>query len=259
MNGTDDAFLTLLERLKFFGSTIVDDNIAEEIASNPKFQHTAKRLCHLIDLFGLRKEIDEARALIDSDDPWSLLKSFVSFPAYFQLVRTEYQGANLKLGDRVVFLGSGPLPLSLVILYQEYGVESIGIEQVPEYAELSQKVIEVLGLNKHIRIVQGNHFLLPLREEHSLLMIGSDAIPKDEIFAYLAKVLPDGTKVFYRTIEKGGNSLRALAFFHSALPSTEPFRLPSEFKELHRFPPEPSVACTVVQVVKRTGNEAEGK
>lgn len=90
-------------------------------------------------------------------------------------------------------------------------------------------------------------------------MIGSDAIPKDEIFAYLAKVLPDGTKVFYRTIEKGGNSLRALAFFHSALPSTEPFRLPSEFKELHRFPPEPSVACTVVQVVKRTGNEAEGK
>lgn len=243
LNGPDDIFRPHFERLNRLAAIDVDDQAAEEILQDRQFQSAAKHICHLKAVNGLRMEIECAQSIICGPDPWALVKRFVFYPNYVELARMEYQGANLKPGDRVVFLGSGPFPLSLICLCKQYGVRGIGIEQVLEYAELSKKLIEVLELTKHIRIVCGNHFSLPLDEECRLVMVGADARPKDEVFTYLAKALPDGTRLSYRIYEKG---LRRL------LDDQSVFDLPLEFNEYSRIRPEPPVNNTSVFLVKNS-------
>jgi len=60
----------------------------------------------------------------------------------------------------VVIIGSGPLPISLIMMCHQYGVRGIGIEQETERAELSRKVLEKLGFSDQIRIITGNHSIL---------------------------------------------------------------------------------------------------
>ena len=169
------------------------------------------------------------------------LEHFIYFPNYVKLAGMEYGGAGLHAGDTVAFLGSGPLPLTLICLAKQYGVKGIGIEQDEGIAALSKEVIKMLGLKRRIQVIRGNHFTLPLEEPSKLIMVGADATPKKEIFAHLAKILPPGRMISYRIYEKG---LRRL-FDEASI-----FTLPDEFRECGRIRPEPPVNNTCVFAVR---------
>ena len=100
-----------------------------------------------------------------------------------------------------------------------------------------RKVIDSLGLSKKTQIIEGNHFDLPLETRYELCMIAAQAEPKKEIFEYLAKVLPSGSKVSYRLYEKGLRKLLDLSFC---------FESPAGFEEYLRVQPQPPVNNTVV-------------
>jgi len=241
--GPDDIFRPHLKRINRLAAMDVDEHVAEKMLCDLEFQAKIKHISHLKTINGLRMECEYARSIITDPNPWDLIKHFVFYPNYLQLARMEYQGAGLNTGDRVTFLGCGPLPLSLISMGKQYGVKGTGIEQVPEYATLSEEVIKALGLTKHIRIVQGDHFSLPLKEECRLVMVGADAQPKDEIFAHFSDILPKGTRLSYRIYEKG---LRRL------LDDQSVFELPPGFKEYARIRPEPPVNNTSVFLIKDT-------
>jgi len=241
LNGPEDIFGSHFERLQRLIARNVDDHLADELLCDLQLRPITKRISRLKTLNGLRMEIKFAQSIIADMDPWIALQGFIYYPNYLRLADMEYRGAELKPGNRVVFLGSGPLPLSLICLCKQYGVKGMGIEQVPEYAKLSQKLIEALELTEHIQIAQGNHFSLPLDEEFRLVMVAADAGPKDEIFTHLAKTLPNGARLSYRIYEKG---LRRLMDDGAALD------LPHEFKEYLRIRPEPPVNNTSVFLIK---------
>jgi hypothetical protein len=241
LNGSEDIFHSHFERLQHLIARKVDDHLADELLCDRQLRPVTKRISRLKTLNGLRMEIKYARSIIADSDPWIAVHGFIYYPNYLRLADMEYRGAELKPGDRVVFLGSGPLPLSLICLCKQYGVQGMGIEQVPEYAKLSQKLIGVLELTEHIQIVRGNHFSLPPKEKCSLVMVAVDAGPKDEIFTHLAKTLPKGIRVSYRIYEKG---LRRLMDNQATLD------LPPEFSEYLRIRPEPPVNNTSVFLIK---------
>ena len=243
LNGPDDIFRPHFERLNRLAAIDVNDSLADKIFHDFELQPVINRISHLKRINGLRMEIEFARSIIAGPDPWAMIENFVYYPNYLELARMEYKGGNLRRGNRVVFLGSGPMPLSLICLCKQYGIDGIGIEQVPEYIKLSENLIKNLGLAGHIRIMQGNHFSLPLKDDCRLIMVAADALPKDEIFSHLAKVLPDGTILSYRIYEKG---LRRL------IDSQSVFKLPPEFKEYTRIRPEPPVNNTSVFIIKNT-------
>jgi hypothetical protein len=146
----------------------------EECYQNPSY--------NLNTVFQRKIEVEHAKAIIKSRDPWKTLKNFAYIPNYLQLAKTEYQGSPLKPGDHVLFLGSGPLPISLIILCRLYGLRGIGIEQEPDRAELSRMVLRKLGFSDQVRIIEGNHFSLPLEEKSELIMVAAQAEPKKAIF-----------------------------------------------------------------------------
>ena len=241
LDGPEDIFQPHFERLQRFIATDIDDHAADKALCDRKLRAVIKHIAHLKTINGLRMEIKYAQSIVAGPNPWALVKRFPFYPNYLKLAGMEYEGANLTPEDRVVFLGSGPLPLSLISLYKQFGVKGVGIEKVPEYAELSAKLIEALDLSAHIRIVQGNHFSLPLQAECRLVMVGADARPKDEIFAHLNTVLGKGAWLSYRIYEKG---LRRLMDEQPA------FDMPSELKEYTRIRPEPPVNNTSVFLIK---------
>ncbi len=216
-------------------------SVVDDLSCDKDVQPVLRRIAHLKTMHGLGMEILRSRELAASRDPWGFLKDFLFYPNYIQLARMEYRGGRLKQGDRVVFIGSGPMPLSLICFYRQYGVKGIGIERKDAYALLSKKVIDALGLGAHIRIVKGDHSSLPLKEKCELVMVGSDAVPKDEIFAHLSHVQSPGTKLSYRIYEKG---LRRL-FDQNPVEN-----LPEQWVEYDRIRPEPPVNNTCVFLIK---------
>nr|WP_320193363.1 nicotianamine synthase family protein [uncultured Desulfobacter sp.] len=215
----------------------IDDGQAEALRCDPELTKVLDHISRLKRANGLRMEIHNAKTVISSSSPWDTVKQFVYYPNYMELARMEYTGANLGPGDRVVFLGSGPMPLTLVCLCVQYKIYGIGIELFPEYAELSRQLIKALDLEEQIKIIEGSHFSLPLPESCRLIMVGADALPKNEIFAHLSKHLEQGTALSYRIYEKG---LRRLLDVQSN------FKLPQGIKEETRVRPQPPVNNTSV-------------
>lgn len=245
-----DDFRLHFERLNSLAAINVDDQDVEEILCDKKLKPVIKHISCLKKTYGLKMEIEFAHSIINDPDPWRLLKRFKFYPNYIELARMEYKGGDLKPNDMVVFIGSGPLPMSLVSLYKQYGIKGIGIEQVPEYANLSQKLIKTLALTDSIRIISGNHLSLPAHEKVQMVMVGADACPKDEIFTYLAKTLDNGTKLSYRIYEKG---LRRL------LDDKPVLDIPHEFKEYARIRPKPPVNNTSIFLIKNIGRQIKHK
>lgn len=229
-------------RLDELATMEVDEESIDLVFKCPEFDSLLATISNFRFLYNLKLEIEEAKSLLSSRSPWETLRNFTFYPNYLKLARTEYTGSGLKPKDCVLFLGSGPLPLSLIVLCREYDLLGIGIEQDGKRASLSREVISQLGLSENIQIIVGNHFVLPLETSCELYMVAAQAEPKKEIFEYLAKILPEGSKISYRLYEKG---------FRRVLDGSSLFELPSGFEEYLRVQPEPPVNNTVVFLKRR--------
>ncbi len=228
---------TLFQRLDYLIAQDIDDASAEVILSNSEFNSALDVITRFRSMYTAKLEIEHAKSILKSSDSWEVLKNFAYLPNYLQLAQTEYQGAGLRPGDCVLFLGSGPLPISLIVLCHQYGLRGIGIEQEPDRAELSRTVLDKIGLSDRITIITGNQYSVPLEERPALVMVAAQAEPKKGIFNHLARVLPAGTKVSYRIYEKG---LRRL------LDTFSRYELPAQFDEYLRVRPKPPANNTVV-------------
>ncbi len=230
------------ERLDYLAAQDVKDHLVRDILGKPGYESVLKAIVRFRNVYSLRLELENANAILANGDSWGVLKKFTHYSNYTQLARTEYQGSELKPGDTVAFIGSGPLPLSLILLCHQHGLRGIGLEQESDRAELSRKVLAKLDLSEQIEIIDGNHFRLPSNNGCKLIMVAAAAEPKTEIFEFLAKVLPSGTKISYRLYEKG---LRRILEASSSL------KLPEQFHEHLRIRPAPPVNNTVVFLTKQ--------
>ena len=236
-----DNLEPFFQRLDYLSALEIDDRFAQDIVCKLKPDCALESIVRFRNLYSLRLETENAYSILESSQPWEVLEKFTHYSNYVQLAQSEYQGSGLKPGDSVVFLGSGPLPLSLIIMCHQNGLKGVGIEQEPDRAKLSREVVEKLGLSSQIEIKTGNHFSLPLKSKYELLMVAAAAEPKIEIFNYLASVLPARMRLSYRIYEKGLRRVLETGF---------QFELPEQFKEFYRIRPEPPVNNTVVFITK---------
>lgn len=241
LNLREDRFGPHMEALNRLAARDIEDAVVDALIDDTALQPAIEKIASLKQVHGLRLERERAGEVLRSATPRETLEGFVYYPNYLGLAEMEFSGAGLKPDDRVVFLGSGPLPLSLITMVRRYGVRGVGIERDPLNADLSQQVLAALNLGDEIDIVAGDHFVLPLPVPCNLVMVGADAVPKGEIFTHLAETLPDGMKISYRVYQKG---LRRL------FDTDHVQQLPHPLREYRRIPPEPPVNNTSVFVVK---------
>lgn len=235
----------------------LDDLITREIGSDvvsillnkPELEPIFLSMNRFRNLYTVRLETGNAKEILASQSPWDVLEEFPFYKNYLRLVRTEYEGFGLKAGDRVFFLGSGPLPLTLIVFFKYHAVKGTGIEQNPDRARLSMEVLDKLGLSKDITITNGSHlsmspidFVYPCNGAKAL-MIAAQAEPKKEILDYLLKVIPAGFRISYRIYEKGLMKLLNRDFL---------LDLPHGYREYKRIRPEPPAYNTVIFLEKKS-------
>ena len=218
-------------------SAEVDPSLVPSLREDPELREALAGISRLRRLYGLRLEVEAALEVLGAQRPWDVVRNFVFYENYRRLARTEGEAAGLKEGDLVVMLGAGPLPMSLILLAELFGVKGLGIEREGRWAALAKGTIERLGLSGDLAVIRSDHRLLPHLRDYRLLIVAALAEPKGEIFDLLAEHLPPKALISHRLYEKG---LRAILY------EATPFQSPPALQEVARIPPHPPVNNTVV-------------
>jgi hypothetical protein len=164
--------------------------------------------------YSILKELELAHFIIKSKNPWEALNNYKYYHNYVKLIKAEFNESRLKEGDNVLFLGSGPCPLTPILLSSLYNINCTGIEQNGEAAKISMDLLIALDLNKKVKILNGDHYDSSIFDNWDLIMIGESVRPKNECFEYLSKTLKTGSLVSHRINEKGFKRILETPFFH---------------------------------------------
>ena len=147
---------------------------------------------------GARLETENALKILESDNPTETLDSFHFYDRYIGLINNESQLAKFNENKTFVFLGSGPLPLTLIMFNKVFGCKCIGIEQQNDVAELSRNVLKRLNLDEDIEIVVGDETAIQSLN-YDILMVAALAEPKERVFSNIWEYVDEKTPVIYRT------------------------------------------------------------
>ncbi len=176
----------------------IDFNSAKHILDDEKMNKALKLIRKFYLYIGARLETENAKDIINSDNPQEALDQFHFYERYQGLLTNESKLAKFNENTRFVFVGSGPLPLTLIMFNRKFKCKCIGIEIQEEVAELSRKVIEKLGLKEDIEIITGDENTLK-ELDYDVLMVAAFAEPKEKVFANVWETVTPETPVLVRT------------------------------------------------------------
>ena len=200
LDGTDIEEITkILDDIEVIAhDKEIDFDSAKHILDDEKMNKALQLIRKFYVYIGARLERENAMKILESDDPKAVLDSFHFYDRYIGLIENEMQLAKFNENKTFVFLGSGPLPLTIIMFNMVTGCKCIGIEQDPDVAELSRKVLKRLDLDEGIEIITGNEKTIA-DLDYDILMIAAFAEPKDRVFANVWDVVDEKTPVLYRT------------------------------------------------------------
>lgn len=117
---------------------------------------------------------------------------------YRRLVGQEVHLAGIGREDQVLFLDSGPFPVSAIELARQAGCHVDCVEPLPEQAELARRVMRQLELDEHIHVftAEGQAFSA---KKYSVVLLGVFAQPKQDMLEHVEAECGEGTRVLLRT------------------------------------------------------------
>ena len=192
LDGTDiDEITMILDEIEVIAhDKEIDFDSAKHILDDEKMNKALQLIRKFYVYIGARLERENAMKILESDNPREVLDSFHFYDRYIGLIENEMQLAKFNEKKTFVFLGSGPLPLTLIMFNMVTGCKCIGIEQFED--------VERLGLDKDIEIITGDEKTIA-DLDYDILMIAAFAEPKDRVFANVWEVVDEKTPVLYRT------------------------------------------------------------
>lgn len=221
LDGTDIEEITkILDEIEVIAhDKEIDFDSAKHILDDEKMNKALQLIRKFYVYIGARLERENAMKILESDDPKAVLDSFHFYDRYIGLIENEMQLAKFNEDKTFVFLGSGPLPLTLIMFNMVTGCKCIGIEQFEDVAELSREVLKRLDLDEGIEIITGNEKTLE-DLDYDILMIAAFAEPKARVFRNVWEVVDEKTPVLYRTY----SGMRAILYSPVTEKDTQGFR-----------------------------------
>lgn len=124
-------------------------------------------------------------------------RSILDFPYYKNykdLTRLEWSAiASCAEHDHhnVLFIGSGPLPMTAIVLATVHGISCTLVDNDLEAVEVSRKLIQTLGLEHMITVVCSDGDTFDRMSDFNMIYIaalaGQDDASKEKIFAHVQK------------------------------------------------------------------------
>lgn len=135
------------------------------------------------------------------------LKKFPYYANYQKLLKTEYSAlvsAGILKSSKILFVGSGPLPLSSILLATEYGLAVTAIDNEKESVCLAEELITTLSLSDRIRIIHGDIRDYKDLDEYDAVLVaafaGSTESDKKSIVRRTVKSLKENAVLIARSV-----------------------------------------------------------
>lgn len=194
-----DEVINILDEVEVIAhDKTINFDSAKHILDDEKMNRALKLIRKFYVYVGARLEMENALKILNSDNPREVLDSFHFYDRYIGLINNESKLAKFNEEKTFLFLGSGPLPLTLIMFNEVFGCKCIGIEQQEDVAQLSRKVLKKLNLDDDIKIVIGNENTIA-DLDYDILMVAAFAEPKERVFSNIWDVVSEKTPVLYRT------------------------------------------------------------
>jgi nicotianamine synthase len=156
-----------------------------------------------------------AMKIIESEHPTIALEDFPYYGNYLKLTEMEYRSLSL-IGNRplkrVLFIGSGPLPLSAILMAQQFGLTVDSIDNDASAVDISTKLINRLGLGNALSIRQADAVSYEHYGYYDAVflasLVGLDPDAKQTIIATIQKQMKQGGLLIART----AHGLRTLLY-----------------------------------------------
>lgn len=155
-----------------------------------------------------------AHRITSAADPAAELARFPYRDNYRDLTRLEVHAVAGHLPHpprRMLFVGSGPLPLTALMLARHHGVEVVGLDLDPEAAALGADVARALGVDGvrfDVGDVLGTDDLGGYDAVCLAALVGLDAATKARVLGHVRARLAPGALVLVRS----AHSLRGLLY-----------------------------------------------
>ncbi|MBF4469715.1 MAG: methyltransferase [Methanobrevibacter arboriphilus] len=194
-----ENILKLLDEVEIIAhDNIIDFDSAKHILDDPKMNKALQLIRKFYVYTGSRLETENAKKILESENPEKTLESFTFFDRYEGLIKNESQLVKFDENKKIVFIGSGPLPLTLIMFNKIFKSKCIGIEMDEEIANLSRKVLKKINMEEKIEIIVGDEKTIQ-NIDYDIIMVAALAEPKERVFANVWELINEKTPVLYRT------------------------------------------------------------
>lgn len=198
-NADIEKIIEILDEVEIIAhDKTIDFNSAKHILDDEKMSRVLGLIRKFYIYVGSRLETENAIAILESENPKKELEKFHFYERYIQLIDNESRLANFTKDSTFIFLGSGPLPVTLIMFNKIFNCKCIGVEQDEKVALLSREVLKKLELDDKIQIEIGDEN--KIRDlDYDIIMIAAFAEPKERVFANIWEIVDEKTAVIYRT------------------------------------------------------------
>ena len=193
-----DEIIKLLDSVEIIAhDQEIDFDSAKHILDDDQMNEALKIIRKFYVSLGARLETENAKAILKSDDPWSTLESFHFYNRYQGLIKNENQLVKFTPEQKVVFIGGGPLPLTLILFNKLFKSQCVSVEIQPEVAKISRQVLKKLGMPE-IEVVEGDETSIK-DMDYTVIMVAALAEPKERVFTNIWEMVDTTTPIIYRT------------------------------------------------------------
>jgi precorrin-6B methylase 2 len=120
------------------------------------------------------------------------------YERFTRLIEAEVALANVCENDRVLFIGSGPFPISAILISKFTSVNVYCIDKSQRACETSLEVVDHLGLGDKIKVKRDSGETSSLFG-YDVVFVALLAQPKEKIFDCIWRHAPQNTRVICRT------------------------------------------------------------
>ncbi len=170
-------------------------HLAELIFEEPDIYKALPTIRFYYNRFFDIHEAHLAQKLLKSGNPWETLEMFPLYSRYDTLIRSQTEAMCITNNSKLVFIGCGAVPMSLILLSRLYGIRSIGLDVSNKTVRLSKKVIKSLGLEKEIEIINKDDLSLE-KLDWDIVLVAALAEPKARIFKNIGRILKNRKHAF---------------------------------------------------------------
>lgn len=196
-------------------STSASQYSARKILGSRRVQKIIPRLRTLNATGEVELEQAWVRTILASTHPTITLEQFPYYENYLKLTELEFRSLNLS-GNRpikhVLFIGSGPLPLSSILMARKFGLFVDNIDNDADASALSTALVQRLGLADVINIRHAEAKTHQSYHRYDAIflaaLVGTDGREKQEIIDAIQQRMKPGAFLVART----AHNLRTLLY-----------------------------------------------